>query len=298
MKKWKLLAGILTLVAFAAIVFTACNDEEEKPLPDASFSFLASGDGRTVQFTNESENATTYAWDFGDGDTSTEASPLHIFPDYGTFTVVLTATGEGGTDDFSYQLTVTKASPVKLDDNSFDDWNNIDYAFQSVDNSGGLIEKVKIDYNGEFIFFWMEVKDNLADSLPTGIHFDLDNDTLTGFHPWTNVGIGSDFYIEAAITTGAWATAFMFNKDTPLQTDWAWIDKSLDDFILYGYHVQSGDKVQVEWAVRKSKMDAITTNGNVVLGNKVTMIINHYYNWEPAGFFPGSGENAYVLEML
>ena len=47
----------------------------------------------------------------------------------------------------------------------------------------------------------------------------------------------------------------------------------------------------------KSKMDAITTNGNVVLGNKVTMIINHYFEWEPAGFFPGNGEPAFVLEM-
>jgi hypothetical protein len=62
--------------------------------------------------------------------------------------------------------------------------------------------------------------------------------------------------------------------------------------------VQVGDKVQAEWAIRKSKMDAITTNGNVTLGNKVTIIINHYYNWEPAGFFPGQYEMPFVLDMI
>jgi len=294
----KLIAGIFIMTGLTAVIFNSCKEEEEKPLPDASFSFVASGDGRTIQFTNESTDATTYLWAFGDGQTSTEESPLHTYPDYGTFNVSLKATGDGGEDEFTYPLVVTKASPVKLDDNSFDDWANVALAFQSVDNSGGLIEKVKVDYDGEFIYFWMEVKDNINDSLPTGIHFDLDNDTLTGFLPWTNTGIGSEFYIEAAITSKAWATAFMFDKDAATQNDWAWIDKALDDFILYGYNLQAGDKVQVEWAVRKSKMDAITTNGNVVLGNKVTIIINHYYEWEPAGFFPGNGEDAFVLEML
>jgi PKD repeat protein len=301
MKKWKLLFGILTLVAFTAIVFTACSEEEEdKPLPDASFSFVATGDGKTIEFTNESENATTYAWAFGDGQSSTDENPVHTYPNYGPFTVVLTATGEGGTDEFSYVLTITKASPVKLDDNSLDDWADVPLAFQSVDNSGGLIEKFKVDYDGEFIYFWMEVKDNITDSLPTGIHFDLDNDTLTGFWPWTNTGIGTEFYIEASVTSGLEYApgAFMFDKDAATQNDWAWIEKSVTDYILFGHHVQVGDKVQTEWAVRKNKLDAITTNGNVVMGNKVTIVVSHYFEWEPAGFFPGSGETAYVLEML
>jgi PKD repeat protein len=297
MKKMRLIAGIFTMLVLTAVIFTACNDDEKKPLPDASFSFVASGDGRTIQFTNESTDALTYSWAFGDGQTSTEVSPSHTYPDFGTFNVTLTATGDGGTDEFTYPLVVTKSSPVKLDDNSFDDWANIAYAFESVDNSGGLIEKVKVDYDGEFIYFWMEVKDNITDSLPTGIHFDLDNDTLTGFLPYTNTGIGTEFYIEAGITSTSWASAFMFDIADTTQ-GWTWIEKTIDDYILFGYHAQVGDKVQVEWAIRKSKLDAITTNGNVVLGNKVTIIINHYFNWEPAGFFPGNGEPAFVLEMM
>lgn len=44
-----------------------------------------------VQFTNNSTNAQTYLWDFGDGTTSTDDSPLHTYADLGAYTVILTA---------------------------------------------------------------------------------------------------------------------------------------------------------------------------------------------------------------
>jgi PKD repeat protein len=52
----------------------------------------------TVTFTNLSTDATSYVWAFGDGGTSTEEDPIHTFESPGTYTVQLTATGEGGTD--------------------------------------------------------------------------------------------------------------------------------------------------------------------------------------------------------
>ena len=128
----RLIAGIFTVLALAAVIFTSCKKEDKKPLPDANFSFVATGDGKTVQFTNESTNALTYLWEFGDTQTSTEVNPTHIYPDYGTFTVKLTATGDGGTADFSYPLPVTKSSPVKMDDNTVEDWATIPDAFVSV----------------------------------------------------------------------------------------------------------------------------------------------------------------------
>jgi PKD repeat protein len=44
-----------------------------------------------VQFTNNSLNALSYSWDFGDGSISTLANPTHSYIALGTYTVVLTA---------------------------------------------------------------------------------------------------------------------------------------------------------------------------------------------------------------
>ena len=59
------------------------------PQPEADFTHA--GIDLTVDFTNNSTNATTYVWDFGDGNTSTENNPSHTYTTAGTYTVTLTA---------------------------------------------------------------------------------------------------------------------------------------------------------------------------------------------------------------
>ncbi|MEO8795063.1 MAG: PKD domain-containing protein, partial [Daejeonella sp.] len=44
-----------------------------------------------IKFTNRSQEADSYLWDFGDGSTSTEENPSHLYTDYGEFNVTLTA---------------------------------------------------------------------------------------------------------------------------------------------------------------------------------------------------------------
>lgn len=48
-----------------------------------------------VNFSNTSNNASTFHWDFGDGNTSTQTNPSHTYTSAGTFTVKLVA--DGGT---------------------------------------------------------------------------------------------------------------------------------------------------------------------------------------------------------
>lgn len=47
-------------------------------------------------FFNRSEGGTEYLWDFGDGTTSTQSSPFHVYADTGTYYVTLTVTDSAG----------------------------------------------------------------------------------------------------------------------------------------------------------------------------------------------------------
>lgn len=53
----------------------------------------------TVTFSDQStNNPTSWQWYFGDGSTSTQTNPIHIYNNAGTFSVTLTVTNEFGTD--------------------------------------------------------------------------------------------------------------------------------------------------------------------------------------------------------
>ena len=60
-----------------------------------------------VTFTDASQNAVTWLWDFGDGKTSTEKSPVHQYLSGGTYTVKLIATGADGVTKSEKTKTVT-----------------------------------------------------------------------------------------------------------------------------------------------------------------------------------------------
>lgn len=70
--------------------------------PTANFTFEI--DDKTVTFTNTSERAVSYEWDFGDGETSTEENPVYAYAEYGEYSITLTTTGV----ENSTPATVTK----------------------------------------------------------------------------------------------------------------------------------------------------------------------------------------------
>ncbi len=56
----------------------------------------------------------TWFWDFGDGTTSTERSPNHIFPKGGVYHVCLTVSNQYGTDTFCREVTVSGTPVVDI----------------------------------------------------------------------------------------------------------------------------------------------------------------------------------------
>ena len=63
------------------------------PLPTINVQFSIVNDS-TVVFSSNSSNATNFVWDFGDGNTSSEANPTHTYSSGGLVTVTLVATNE------------------------------------------------------------------------------------------------------------------------------------------------------------------------------------------------------------
>ena len=76
------------------------NSKEDTILPSANFSYASSiDDFKTIKFTNLSFEATTFQWDFGGGNTSSEQDPSFTFAGEGTFPVTLTASDARGASD-------------------------------------------------------------------------------------------------------------------------------------------------------------------------------------------------------
>lgn len=91
-------------------LFGQCTKKEDpKPIPIASFSF--SGENQTapaiVSFSNSSQHASSFVWEFGDGQSSTEQNPKHTYTKGGTFTIKLTAIGEGGSNKSEKTITIS-----------------------------------------------------------------------------------------------------------------------------------------------------------------------------------------------
>ncbi len=103
----KIKTFLMVALCAATVLWSCKKDEQVTPEVVADFTFESGTEG-AVTFKNASENATSYAWDFGDGNKSTEESPTHTYTKDSTYTIKLTATNAGGSDE------ETKTIAIKL----------------------------------------------------------------------------------------------------------------------------------------------------------------------------------------
>jgi len=75
------------------------------PLPTSNFSF--NQNYNNIYFSNVSQNATSYLWDFDDSNSSTDVNPIHTYSTVGDFTVSLTATNSCGDNITSDTVHIT-----------------------------------------------------------------------------------------------------------------------------------------------------------------------------------------------
>jgi len=87
-----------SLFCFSLLLSSCSSDDNALP---ENFPFAAdifhSVSGKQVAFQGLTHSATAWAWDFGDGTSSAEKNPIHIYTQGGYYTAVLTATDANGT---------------------------------------------------------------------------------------------------------------------------------------------------------------------------------------------------------
>ncbi|MEI6823497.1 MAG: PKD domain-containing protein [Bacteroidota bacterium] len=124
--------SIIALLMFALILTNSCkkdntNNSPTQLAPIASFTFTQNSQNvpSVATFTNTSQNATSYSWNFGDGASSTDVNPTHTYTQSGTYSVILTAIGNGGSNTNTQTVYVGVTPPTRLQLNLKDNIGNV-----------------------------------------------------------------------------------------------------------------------------------------------------------------------------
>lgn len=152
----------------------------DPPVADFSADVTTIIEGGTVTFTDLSTNSPTeWSWNFGDGNTSTEQNPAHIFNTQGTYSITLIATNSSGSDTETKTNYITVTISDYCDagsdnssyeyighvvigsiDNSSDASSYSDYTYLSTDvysgNSQSFIITSESGYTTDHIFIWVD----------------------------------------------------------------------------------------------------------------------------------------------
>jgi FOG: PKD repeat len=229
-------------------LIAGCKKDEVKP--EADIFYTVNIEDKTVTFTNETSGAISYRWEFGDGATSTEQSPVHTYPEKGKYVPTLYATTKDGrVSEGSTVIYIAKTSPVKLNDNSLADWDNVS---QYVFTSGAgekFFRKAKFDYDASYVYVYLEVNSAEANGDIYDFYLDTDNSTTTGLLTSIPDG-GYDVLLEGSVL-GDWLDAF---NHKGAQNAFSFEPSGATEFYTVGTKTESGGVLKFEMRIVRSKI--------------------------------------------
>lgn len=146
-------AFLIALVMVAGCKKEKYNFDDLPPTVKGFFTTSATkyNINEEILFRNESEDAETYSWDFGDGTTSAEKDPSKTYTAPGTYTVKLKAVGPGGTGSSSKNLTIVDPDAVILSDQElyFIEYNNPPRAIRKISLLPGSVAGTVVSLSGK-----------------------------------------------------------------------------------------------------------------------------------------------------
>lgn len=278
----------LFCLSFTSFIFTSCKKDNSNPAPDVFYSVNV--DGYTVTFTNQTTGATSYKWDFGDGETSTEESPVHTYPGKGKFVPTLYATSaNGSTAEGSTVINIAKTTAIKLDDNTLSDWDTVSHNVVIGGPGAGNFIKAKYDYDANNVYFYFEQNGKLSDGFIYDFYIDADNDPSTGYITGDYPDGGFEVLLEGTLFDD-WLDPYYHSGDQISFDGYAY--QSLNEFYLIGASKQEGNVLKFEGALKRNKIKGLTGKalkiGVEVFANDWSAII---------GYSPDLSDNAFYLDM-
>lgn len=266
--KWFLIG-----IALSLVIVVSCEKDDTSNASKAVFSYVA--DGFKVNFTNFSNNATEYVWDFGDqSEGSTLKNPVHVFPNKGQFLVSLTANNE--TETSTFIDTVLIIGPNIKIDGDFTDWEYVGYTHENAVGTGGSLLAVKTFASSGYLNFYLEGTSDFSLTV-FDLYLDSDNDSETGLKTWMYpLKSGADFLCEGSIP-GEWGDVY---EHVGPGNDWNWNPVyAFGDLFQFSAIKNVGDRKAIEFSIKRSDLGTMNNYVNFA-------IIESNEGWTEIGTLP------------
>lgn len=121
------------------VVFLPSCDEESRPTFPLSAEIFYSIVGKQVAFTALTHSAVNWSWDFGDGNTSNEKNPVHVYEEGGYYLVILTTTDAKGNSLIKEARLAVELTPYAMltGDHTADDYDGKKWKISAAHPAGG-----------------------------------------------------------------------------------------------------------------------------------------------------------------
>jgi len=203
------------------------------PAPNAEFSYTTNG--LQVNFSSTGSIGDTYLWNFGDGQTSTNPNPVHIYDESGVYQATLTVTNDCGTSTLQQTVTVTGApqalfssstqygcAPLVVQFTNQSGGNPTSFAWVFEGGSPGTSSQPNpvVTYNAPGLYDVQLTVENPTgdDVLLLSEYIEVESPTISGFNFAVN-GLQTSFTNQSINSTGSswnFGDGFTSNETNPV----------------------------------------------------------------------------------